>query len=58
MLFFYSNSCPVLPCPWCLRVTFALKDSLDRMLSWVQTSFLAPRLVKVRICYSLVALIH
>jgi len=28
------------------NVTFALKDSLDRMLSWVQTSFIAPRLVK------------
>ena len=28
-------------------VTFVLKDSLDRMLSWVQTSFLTPRLIKV-----------
>ena len=30
------------------KVTFALKDSLDRMLSWAQTSFLTPRLLKVR----------
>jgi hypothetical protein len=30
------------------KVTFMLKDSLDRMLSWAQTSFLTPRLVKVR----------
>lgn len=29
------------------KVTFMLKDSLDRMLSWAQTSFLTPRLVKV-----------
>ena len=25
-----------------------MKDSLDRMLSWAQTSFLAPRLIKVK----------
>ena len=30
------------------KVVFSLKDSLDRMLSWAQTSFLAPRLIKVR----------
>ena len=32
------------------KVVFSLKDSLDRMLSWAQTSFLAPRLVKVHWC--------
>lgn len=34
------------------KVVFSLKDSLDRMLSWAQTSFLAPRLIKARILCS------
>lgn len=31
------------------KVTFALRDSLDRMLSWIRSVFLVPKLIKVDI---------